>query len=215
MKKTVCTALMSFLLGTAVHAQLSSNVQVGFMNTLGEASYRSFGIGGGLQKAISAKFIIGFSANIYIGGKADFTDTAYAHSTGTSPSYVLVDIKRKAMSYTGNLDLKYYFVGDAESDMGVYALLGVGVVKWAIRTKEVGVYDQGTYGIQPTPYANDLATGAAAGPSFGAGFEKNMGNTYFFANARFILPVIGESDPGSGFEKPKTILLETGFRIPF
>jgi hypothetical protein len=215
MKKFLCTGVLAMFFAVTVNAQMSSNVQVGFLNTLGTGSYRSIGLGGGLQRAFTARLMIGFSANIYFGGKANLTDTAFAYSTGTDPQYVLVDITRKAITYTGNLDFRFYVVGDAESDMGVYGLAGLGVVKWAIRTKEIGQYDDLSYGFQTTPVINDLSTGAAFGPAFGAGFEKNVGNMYFCTNARFTLPVLGESDPGSGFEKPKTIILEAGLRFPF
>lgn len=197
-------------------AQTSSNVQVGFLNTLGEnSSLRSFGIGGGLSKAFTAKLVVGVSANIYIGGKSTLVDTVFAYSGSTTPATALVDIERGGYSYTGGINLKYYFVGDAESDLGVYGMAGFGIMKLVIKTKAIGSYDQASYGFHNSHSVGDMSLVSGIGPDFGIGFEKLLGSQYFFANARFFLPVISTADASAGFEAPKAIMLESGLRIPF
>lgn len=215
MKNITLSILFVIVAGLTLTAQTSTNIQLGLVNTFGDGSFRSIGVGGGMQKAFSGKFVIGLSANIYLGGKSNVTDTAFAINSNTTPSFVEVEVKRSVLSYTGSLDLKYYFVGDAEGDVGVYGLAGFGIMKMAVRVKEVGTYDASKYAFYSTPYVNDLSAGFAMGPVFGAGFEKNLGSKYFFTNARFFLPVSSEADPGIGFEMPKALVLEAGLRFPF
>jgi len=217
MKQLGGAILIALLTFTGVNAQISSNIQVGFLNTFGDgSSCRSIGLGGGLTRALNEKLVLGFSANLYFGGKLNITDTAHAYSGSTTPQTVEVEVVRKVIAYSGQLELKYYFVGDAESDMGVYASLGAGAVKMMIKTKSIGEYDASKYGFYDTPTVGSFSTSAGLGPVFGIGYEKNIGNQYFFVNGRFHLPVFGEADADAGFtDPPKAITLEAGLRFPF
>ena len=213
MKKSTITILICILFSIGLKAQLSADSHLANINFMSGTNVHGYGFGGSYLKAFTGKFLIGFTANIYLGGKQVTSDTAFANGGWPTADPILVDVTRKVISYTGDLDLRYYLVGDAEGDVAVYGLLGAGVLKGVIRTKTIGSYD--TYSYYINQNEGDLGDFTGLTANLGAGFEKNIGSNYFFVNARYHHIVKYFSEDAPTFAPKSFVTLDLGLRFPF
>ena len=107
MKKSTITILICILFSIGLKAQLSADSHLSNINFMSGTNVHGYGFGGSYLKAFTGKFLIGFTANIYLGGKQVTSDTAFANGGWPTADPILVDVTRKVISYTGDLDLRY------------------------------------------------------------------------------------------------------------
>ncbi|MDQ3111250.1 MAG: hypothetical protein M3R17_15280 [Bacteroidota bacterium] len=213
MKKILTTLLICSAFTCGLRSQISVGSHIANINFLSGTNVHGFGFGGTYIKAFTGKFLLSAGANLYLGGKQETFDTAFSYSA-TPPTPLLVGVTRSVFSYTGSLDFRVYVAGDAESEFGVYAMAGVGIVKGKVKTKTIDSYDQSTYQLNTPAVGNwDTFDGLSAG--FGAGAEKNIGNNYLYLNAKYNYVAL-YFDGGLRYFAPKSyITFEFGLRHPF
>jgi hypothetical protein len=215
--KKISLLIFALVFGaTLAQAQYSSNIQLGQLNTFGTPkSIHGFGGGGGIIRAFeNPKFTIGFSANLYFGGKVNTFDTIRA-LTGNDPTLIPIAVNRKVFAFSGELGIRYYLKGDVEEDANIYMLAGLGSVRMTVKVKSVEEFDRSVYGYQGDAHEVGSFIGLDAyTANIGLGFEKALNYNFLFGNVRYHHNFITDANSNVDVTVKGAVTLEFGIRIP-
>src|SRR5574343_289055 len=171
------------------NAQLIEKENLSFGAGVGYTAH-STGIGGTLAFNVRAHYLIDeknavvISYNTQLPPTLNYTATASARSSSTTPSTTSVDVEQKISFHNISLDYHRYFVGDLEESFGLYGLLGAGLT-FATVSETYSTYDKSKYDLSEA--ASETLSGFMIDLGLGTNFSLND-QVAIFGEAKIAIP---------------------------
>jgi len=213
MKKLYSTLILMILIGTSlqVNAQISLGGQVSYLKLFGESGINGIGLGinGGYAYKDDIYSYGGF--NYYLPKTFEDNTYGYARDIATEPEEIIIESTYKVSMIHIYVGARKYFVGDTESDFGVYGLVEAGYLMVPIKS-EVGTYNKSLYFINEEEVSKEILGNFTI--DLGIGAEKDFGFGYLFGDLKLNLPANRANGQVVEIVIPASVSINVGVRLP-